>query len=268
MNELKSQEIKKVIKYLLKKNNVTYDEVASHLECSLPTVNRILGPEEIGLSRILQLCELLNITFTDLGAMTKDPLQTEEVFSDSQEHFLSKHNHFLAYYLKLMSGETSEKIAKDFNLTKLSTDKYLLQLEKYELIKVTNKNKIHTAFKNMPKLGSGPLGSIYFDKIINGCAQFFIKNIHKNLESKSPTNNKIVNFNLTSMKMTELSYRNFSNEVEILFNRYSEISDMEEKIKNIKDLKTVVLSFGHTIVENDEPSLKLVENMFGNIRNI
>ena len=268
MKEIKSQEIKNIIKGLLKKNNINYEEVADHLECSLPTVNRILGPEEISLNRILQLCELLNITFTELGAMTKDPYIEKEVFTDSQEHFLSKHDHFLAYFIALMSGDTPAKIAENFKLTQQSTDKYLLKLEKHELIKITNKNKILTVFKNMPRMGKGPLGNIYFDKMINGVGNFFIKNINESIKSKTASNDVAVNFALTSSKMTELTYKNLSSEIEILFNRYNEISNMEEKIKNNKDLKTVVCSYGHTIVDNDDLSLRLITNIFGVIKNI
>lgn len=266
MKEVKSQEIKNVIKGLLKKNSVTYEEVAAHLDCSLPTVNRILGAEEISLNRILELCELLNVTFSDLGAMTKEPHQSEEIFSDSQEHFLSKHDHFFAYFLKLMSGDTPKKIAENFHLNQKSTDKYLLALEKNELIKVSGKNKIRPVFKNLPRLGKGPLGKNYFDKIINGSSRFFIDNIRKNINSKDSGGSAMVTVN--GSKMTELTYRKFTDEVEALFSRYRDISDMEEKIKNPKELKTVVFKYGHTIVENDDPSLKILDNVFGEIKNI
>jgi transcriptional regulator with XRE-family HTH domain len=266
MKEVKSQEIKNVIKNLLKKNGVTYEEVATHLDCSLPTVNRILGTEEISLNRILELCDLLNVSFSDLGAMTKESHHSEEHFSDSQEHFLSKHDHFFAYFLKLMSGDTPKKIAENFHLTQKSTDKYLLALEKNELIRVTGKNKIRPVFKNMPRLGRGPLGRNYFDKIINGASRFFVENIRKNLNSKETQT--IAKITVNGSKMTELTYRKFTDEVEALFSRYRDISDMEEKIKNSKELKTVVFNYGHTIVENDDPSLKILDNIFGEIKNI
>ncbi len=268
LKELKSLEIKNAIKNLLKKSNLTYDEVATYLNCSLPTVNRILGPEEIGLNRILELCELLNITFTELGELTKDPQPVEEKFTLPQEHFLSKNNHYFAYYLKLMAGDSPEKIAKSFNLNQQSTDKYLIKLEKYDLIKIINKNKVRTTYKNLPRMGSGPLGNIYHDKILNGTSQFFIKKIKSNLDIPSSSNRVNVTFSVSTSKMTELTYRKFSNEVENLYKRYNEISDMEEKIKNSKDLKTVVCNYGHTIVENDDLTLKLLDNIFGEIKNI
>jgi hypothetical protein len=118
----------------------------------------------------------------------------------------------------------------------------------------------------MPRLGKGPLGKGYFDKIINGASRFFIDNIRKNLNSKDSGSSARVTIN--GSKMTELTYRKFTDEIEVLFNRYCDISDMEEKIKNPKELKTVVFNYGHTIVENDDPSLKILDNVFGEIKNL
>lgn len=267
MKEAKSQEIKNVIKSLLKKNGTTYEDVAEHLGCSLPTVNRILGPEEISLNRILELCELLNVSFSELGAMTKDHFHIEEAFSDVQEQFLAKNDHIFAYFIKLMSGDSPKKIAENFGLNQSSTDKYLLVLEKYELIKVSGKNKVRPVFKNMPNLGKGPLGRVYFDKIINGVGRFFIDNIRKNLGSKNENNGsaKVV---VNSSKMTVQTYNKFVYEIDNLFARYRDISDMEEKVKSSKDLKTVVINYGHTITDNDDHGLEKLDNIFGEIKNI
>lgn len=266
MKELKSQEIKNVIKNLLKKNDVTYDEVATHLGCSLPTVNRILGPEEISLNRILELCELLNISFAELAALTKIPAQNEEKFTASQENFLVKHDNIFAYFLKLVSGDTPKKIAEDFNLSQRSTDKYLIALEKHELIKVTGKNKVRPVFKELPRLGNGPLGKSFYDKIINGSGKFFVEHIKKSMQNKEAGVSAMVTVN--GSKMTTQTYAKFTEEAEVLFSRYRDLSDMEEKIKNPKDLKTVVINFGHTIVDNDDPALKTLDNIFGEIKNL
>jgi hypothetical protein len=51
VKEFKSQKIKAVIKDLLKKKNITYEDLAEQLECSVPTIKRILGPEELTLNR-------------------------------------------------------------------------------------------------------------------------------------------------------------------------------------------------------------------------
>lgn len=55
--------------------------------------------------------------------------------------------------------------------------------------------------------------------------------------------------------MTSQTYYKLIEEMEVLFSRYRDISDMEEKIKNPKDLKTVVINYGHTILENDDLTL-------------
>lgn len=266
MKEVNSQKIKNVIKELLKEKGLTYDDVAAQLGCSLPTVNRILGSEEISLNRILELCDLLDVTFSDLASMTKEQNLKEDRFTEAQENFLSKNNHLFAYFLKLISGESPKDIAASNNLTQKSTDKYLIALEKQELIKVSGKNKIRPVFKGMPKLGKGALGRAYYEKIISGSGRFFIDHIRKNLQKTEGASN--AQFTVNGSKMTSQTYYKLIEEMEVLFSRYRDISDMEEKIKNPKDLKTVVINYGHTILENDDPTLSLLDNLFGEIKNI
>lgn len=114
MQDIKSQNIKAVIKKLLKLKKLTYEEVETDLECSVPTVKRILGAEELTLTRLLQFCELLEV-------------------------FLAKNQAHFAYLLKLYAGQSPKQIAEKYGLTARSTDNYLIALEKHELSRVTGR---------------------------------------------------------------------------------------------------------------------------------
>lgn len=266
MKEMNSQKIKSVFKNLLKKKNITYEEVAKQLDCSLPTVNRILGPEEITLTRMLELCEILDLPFSDLAAMTKEDLQEEERFTEEQETFLAKNGHFFSYYVKLLGNENPKQIAEEYGLNQRSTDKYLIALENQGLIKVTGKSKVRAVFQSMPALGKGPLGKMYYEKIIGAGSRFFIDHIRKNIQ-KSPgaTSAKVA---VNASKMTKASYAKFVEEQERLFNHYKQISDLEGKIKKPSELMTVVMMSGHTLAYNDDEGLKGLDRVFGEIKNI
>lgn len=266
MKEISSQKIKNIFKDLLKKKGITYQEVAQQLNCSLPTVNRILGSEEITLTRVLELCELLDLPFSDLAAMTKEETHTEERFTEKQESFLAKNGHIFSYFIKLLNNETPKQIAEDYGLSQRSTDKYLIALENEGLIKVTGKNKIRPAFESMPELGKGPLGKKYFEKIINTCSRFFtdhVRNGLQNSEGSSPAK-----LTVNASKMTKASYLKFSEEQERLFSHYKQISDLEEKIKKPSELMTAVMITGRTLVSNDNEDLKQLGQVFGEIKNI
>lgn len=266
MKEMNSQKIKNIFKDLLKKKNLTYEEVAQQLGCSLPTVNRILGPEEITLTRMLELCEILDLPFSDLAAMTKEDTQKEERFTEEQEAFLAKNGYFFSYFIKLLSNETPKQIAEKYGLSQKSTDKYLIALENKGLIKVTGKNKVRAAFQSMPTLGKGPLGKTYYEKIIKAASRFFVDHIHKGIQNSAGATSARVMVN--AAKMTKLSYAKFIEEQERLFNHYNQISDLEEKIKKPSELMTVVMMSGHTLVNNDDEGLKDLDQVFGEIKNI
>ena len=175
MTEFKSQKIKGVIKELLKKKNLTYEDLAADLECSIPTIKRILGPEELTLNRLLQLCEIVDIDLADLENLTADTEVKEEKFTEEQESFLAKNQNYFAYLLKLLSDKTPTEIAQTHNLNQRSTDKYLIGLEKLELIRVTGKQKVKPIFKRGPTLGNGPLAKAHFGNFINSAATFLRK---------------------------------------------------------------------------------------------
>jgi len=266
MKEMNSQKIKSIFKDLLKKKNITYEEVAQQLDCSLPTVNRILGPEEITLTRLLELCEILDLPFSDLAVMTKEDLQSENRFTEEQEAFLAKNGHFLSYFMKLLNQETPKQIAEEYGLNQRSTDKYLIALENKGLIKVTHKNKVRPVFQSMPALGKGPLGKTYYEKIIGAGSRFFIDHTRQGFQNSAGATS--VKVTVEALKMTKLSYAKFVEEQERLVNHYQQISDLEAKIKKPTELMTMVMMSGHTLTSHDDTGLKDWGHIFGEIKNL
>lgn len=265
MKEMNSQKIKSIFKDLLKKKGITYDEVAEHLNCSLPTVNRMLGPEEITLTRILELCEILDLPFSDLATLTKENTQKEEHFTEGQESFLAKNGPFFSYFMKLLSGETPKQIAEAYGLNQRSNDKYLIALENQGLIKVTGKNKVRPLFQSMPALRKGPLGKTFYEKIIGAGSRFFIDHIRRSFQGDAGTTPARVAVH--ALKMSKSSYERFVEEQERLFSHYQQISDLEEKIKKSNELMTAVIMSGHTLANNDDEGLPSLERVFGEIEN-
>lgn len=266
MKDISIQKIKSAIKDQLMKKDITYYEVAEYLQCSLPTVNRILGPEEIGLTRIIELCELIGISFSELGALVNDETVKRETFSPDQEAFLAKNPNFFAYFMKLQSGDTPKKISEDSKLNQRSNEKYLIGLENQGLIKVSGKSRVRTIFKHLPHLGSGPLGKLYFERIITSAGRFFVDHVRSAINlNRSPESTQ---FTLMGTAMTRATYLKYVEESEQLFNHYQRISALEEKVKKPADLMVAVLVRGHALVDSKSENLKLLDNTFGEINNL
>lgn len=268
MKEFKSQKIKSVIKDLLKRKNIKYEELAVQMECSVPTIKRILGPEELSVNRLLQLCEIVDIDLADLQNLTQDEKSQNEKFTDDQEKFLAKNTNFFAYLMNIFDGKTPKQIADKYGLNQRSTDKYLIGLEKHDLIRVTGKQKIKPAFKNVPNLGNGPLGRAYADAIVQSGAQFFSGTIRESLNALPEAEKTKANFSINTLKVNKSTYLAWFEEQTKARIAFEKLCSFEEKTKDEKDLMTMVLMSANTIVKNDYEGLSILENSLGKITNI
>ncbi|KYG64859.1 hypothetical protein AZI86_11695 [Bdellovibrio bacteriovorus] len=269
MSNFKSEQIKTVIKDLLKKKKLTYENVAEELECSVPTVKRILGPEELSLPRLLQLCELLDVTFGEIETLIHIKKDDQEEFTLPQQEFLAKNSSYLAYFIALYSF-TPEQIAEKYKLNARSTDKYLLQLEKLELIKVTGKLRVKPAFKNLPGLGHGVLAKAYYRNFISKGAEFFIQNISDELSAYNPKSEDKIpkGFSMNATKVSRESYTKFVHEQNKAREAFMKLASYEEKSLPESELQTMVIMHAFTIVDNEDKVLKIVENTLGEIKNL
>lgn len=269
MEEFQSQKIKAVIKNVLKRKNLTYEQVAEELECSVPTVKRILGPEELTLNRLLQLCELTDTTLAEIEGLTQESELKEESFTEKQEIFLAKNQNFFSYLLKLFDGKTPQQIAEDFKLNQRSTDKYLIGLEMHDLIRVTGKQRVKPAFKRPPKLGNGLLARTYFSTFIRAVGQFFEQIIHEGLMTpKGQKPESTGQFVCQLLTVSKSTYDAWLEEQEKSFQKLQSLSSYEEKSKDPTELQSAVVVRATAYVKNDHSGYKKLENAAGDIHNI
>lgn len=269
MTDFKIQQIKAALKDLLKQKKMTYENVAEELECSVPTVKRILGDEELTLSRLLQFCEILDVNLTDLETMTKMTTEKTEKFTEAQEQFLAKNKGFLSYFIKLYES-TPEQIAEKYKLNQRSTDKYLMGLEKHGLIKVNAKQKVKPAFKSIPPMGAGVLAKSYYENFIKSGADFFMQNISEGLYSSAELKKRGIRkgWSMNSVRVTEATYNTFINEQEAAFEAFAKLGSYEEKTQSQEKLKTALVLQAFTIEENDYKGFEILERSLGDITNI
>jgi transcriptional regulator with XRE-family HTH domain len=271
MKEFKSQRIKAALKNLLKKKGLTYDDLAEQLECSVPTVKRILGPEELTLNRLLQLCEIVDIDLAELETLIADKGPREERFTPAQEDFLAKNRGHFAYLMRLFDGDTPKKIAEKHGLTPRSSDKYLIALEKHKLIHVTGKQKVKPAFKSIPHFGSGPLAKAYSESFIKNGMTFFVNRINEALYSsvrKDGDQDKGTNFGIQVVRLSRASYEVWCEQQSHAMSTLEKLGGFEEKTKDPSELMTAVILDGRTQVPHDYAGLQIFEKTMGDITNI
>ncbi|WP_413288042.1 helix-turn-helix domain-containing protein [Bdellovibrio sp. HCB337] len=271
MQEFKSQKIKAVIKDLLKKKDITYEDLAEQMECSVPTIKRILGPEELTLNRLLQLCEIVNIDLAELEALSGEEEARDEKFTEQQEAFLAKNQSYFAYLMKLFGGETPKQIAEKYGLTQRSTDKYLIGLEKQGLIRVTGKQKVKPAFSGMPSLGNGVLAKVHYESFIKNAGQFFVdvvtEGFRTGFKDKEGEKTRSV-FRVHASKISRASFEAWAEEQEKAMRQLEKLASFEEKTKDPSELMTTVIIQANTLVKNDYKGLELLESTMGTVTNL
>lgn len=269
MGVFKTIEIKRSLKQLLKNRKLKYSDLALHLGCSIPTIKRMLSSEEISLSRLLQICDFLDVNLTDLESMAKSGKQEVYKFTEKQEIFLVGHKNYFAFLVEIYNGSSPEQIAKKYQLTDRSLQKYLLGLEKYDLIKVSGKNKIRPYYENLPSLGKGPLGTAYYRSLIQNSAHFFTEQIGDKMAGRIANRKEIAEgFSIMTMNIDLPTYSLWVEEFKKKLSELGRISDFQEKTKNKADLKTAVFLFASSMVDSDYKGLDTLNKTFGEVTNI
>lgn len=273
--ELEIQKIKSVLKDQLKKNKMTYENLADELGVSIPTIKRWMGDAELGLSELLRICSVLNLNLAEIQALVdQERKHDSRELTLEQQTFFAKNMNYLGYYAQIIEGRTPDEIAKKFGLTKLSTDKYLMKLEKIGVIKITEKQKVRSVFGSSPNFGTGILSQAISGQTIRGLGSFYemtFNDLMAKLKTGTATStDQTLPANLTyhRLRVTRESYRQWSKEFHQGIQRLETTSKIEEKAYDEKDLITIVLSDFHCSVPHNYFALEKLDALFGKIVNI
>lgn len=256
------QKIKQALKDILKKRAHTYADVAKVWDCSLPTVKRLLGNEELPLSRLLVLLDWLDVTLAEIDKLAQTDGIEAPRFTQRQLEFLAKNLREFAFLMKLYQDKTPQQIAKKHGLSPQILDKILIQLEKYDLIRAGPGGKVKTAHAQFPNIG-GPLATATIKVQIDRMAQYSKIKIADNIAKRDrgmtlPPGE----YSWTIAEVTEKSYLEFFNRVRREFQEFAAQSRLDSRIEKKPDVKTAVISFAAQLEEPTSPHLKIVSEIF------
>lgn len=260
--QLAQDKVKAALKQLLKKQNHTYEAVAKVWDCSVPTVKRQLGPEELPLSRLLVLLEWLNLSLADLQKLVDSGAGGNPKFTAKQNEFLAKNPREFSFFMKLWEDMTPEQIAKKYSLSRETLEKILIQLEKHDLVRVGAGGKVKPAFDQVPSI-EGPLGQAHVRRIIDRMAQFQKNHLSEILERQ--TRGLEVEHGSLSWHcgdMTKKTFEVFRKKFQDLVAEMGELSKIEDKVNKKSDLKMAVATAGCFLCEPGDKNLHLVTEYF------
>ena len=258
---LAQDKIKTALKQVLKKQSHTYADVAKVWECSVPTVKRQLGPEELPVSRLLTLLEWLNLSLSDLQKLAESEDLASPKYTAKQNEFLAKNPREFSFLMKLYQDFTPEQIAKKYRLTPQILEKILIQLEKNDLIRVGAGGKIKPFYSRTPGV-DGPLAQAHMRRIIDRTAQFHKNRISEilDLQARGVTVPR-GGLQWHAGEMSARTYNEYLSKMRQLMDDIVAVSKIEEKTLKKSELKMAVVNSGLFLCEMDDKNLPLVADV-------
>ena len=136
VHKMNTSKVIKVLKTELKKNKITYNQVAALLKMSEAGVKKLFNKDDISLKKIEAICELMNVSVLEILKISENDDVEAVTFNQKQvQFFLAKPQHF-HFFMKLAYEQKSPlAIQNEFKLSPKSLSQYLKQLEEIGLIK-------------------------------------------------------------------------------------------------------------------------------------
>lgn len=140
---MNSQLVLRTLKMALKRKNLTYRELGTKLGLTEAAIKKQFQSSDISFNRILDICEILEISFSTLIEAAKSSPIYELKLTDKQQNYFLKHPEVFLFFLKLshLKGD-SQKASAYFKWPENQTWKILKSLDDLGLIRLHQKSHV------------------------------------------------------------------------------------------------------------------------------
>ena len=154
------------LKRELRKQRITYRQVASALELSEASVKRLFAGRFFTLDRLERICELLNMSFSELVRQSeKDIMLTQELTLEQEQELVSDIKLLLMAYLLINHIEFDEIIAS-YEISEHEGIKLLARLDRMKIIELQPGNRVRLLISpNFDWLPNGPIQRFFETRI-------------------------------------------------------------------------------------------------------
>lgn len=130
------------LKAVLRARKITYAELARRLDTSEPTIKRIFAARDDKLSRIIEICDALDLSLDDIIAQAKRTEETPLVLGDRLEAQLAEDPSAFHVFLLLRDGMPASEIERQFGLSKKVMFRLGQRLERLGLAEVQESGRV------------------------------------------------------------------------------------------------------------------------------
>jgi len=162
-----TRELIKTLKTALKAQGKTYADVAVELELSEASVKRLFSQQSFSLSRLDQVCHLLDMEITDLVQMMNEQQQRLQQLSIEQEKEITNNVTLTLVAVCVLNRWTMDDILSYYRISETECVQHLAKLDRLKVIELLPKNRIRLLVAaNFSWRENGPI-QLFFQKKIS-----------------------------------------------------------------------------------------------------
>jgi transcriptional regulator with XRE-family HTH domain len=206
------------LKQVLKAQGIRYKDLAEKMNTSEPTIKRLFSEQDCKLSRLMEVCEVLGISFTELVDLATNQPISPSALSLETEQVLASRPGLMSFFMLLISEFDFESIIEHNQISKHDGYLYLRELEKLELIRLRQDDSYYFLV-NRPILWrlDGPLHST----LVKVNQDFITESISQNKSDKYP-------FYSASRLLSPSSIKQLNQDVDNLYQSFQKQAALDQ----------------------------------------
>lgn len=206
------------LKQVLKAQGIRYKDLAEKMNTSEPTIKRLFAEQDCKLSRLMEVCEVVGINFTELVQLAANQPISPSELPLATEQALAARPGLMSFFMLLISDFDLDSILQHNQLSVQDGYLYLRELEKLELIRLRPDDSYYFLV-NRPIAWrlDGPLHPILV-KVNQG----YIK------ESISQSNNEKYPFYSASRLLSPNSIKQLNRDVDSLYQSFQKQAALDQ----------------------------------------
>jgi transcriptional regulator with XRE-family HTH domain len=166
-----TRQIVDTLKQELRKQGVTYRQVATALDLSEASIKRLFAENTFTLARLEQVCELLHLEVADLVHQMEKNIDLTHQLTLEQETELASDVKLLMMAHFLMNKLEFSEIIEIYDITETEGIRLLAKLDRMKIIELQPGNRVKLMIsKNFQLLPGGPIQRFY-EKVVQ--SEFF-----------------------------------------------------------------------------------------------
>lgn len=133
--------VSKTLKQLLRQRQITYKDLANHLDMSEANIKRIFSTNSFTLEKLENICHLLELNLTDLFALTEKQSEQLTQLTVEQEQELLSDPKLLLVAVCIRDAWTFDEIISHYQIDQFECTRLMARLDKLKVIDMLPNNQ-------------------------------------------------------------------------------------------------------------------------------